>query len=84
MSATALRSPSTTEKCVVSVPSAGHSNEVGEEIDARFSAIVLRSAAAYSFEISRSTGMSLTNAGSPRQRARSAKARRSASATWCR
>ena len=66
MSATALRSASTTEKCVVSALSAGHSNVAGEETEARSSRIVCRSPAAYSFETSRSTGMSFTNAGSPR------------------
>ena len=53
MSATAFRSASTTEKCVVSVLSAGHSKLVGEETEARSSRIVRRSCAAYSFETSR-------------------------------
>ena len=46
VSATALPCASVTEKCVVSVLSAGHSKELGDETEARFSAIVLRSAAA--------------------------------------
>ena len=63
--------------------SAGHSKLVGEETEALSSRIVRRRSAAYSFEISRSTGMSFTASGSPSQRARSAKARRRASLTKC-
>jgi hypothetical protein len=61
---------------VVSLLSAGHSKRAGSETDARRSSIVLRSAAACSFEIRRVTGISELNAGSPRSRARSANARR--------
>ncbi len=83
MSATALRSASTTEKCVVSELSAGHSNDSGDETEARSAWIVLRRAAAYSFETRRSTGMPFTTSGSPRKRTRSANARRMASLTVC-
>ncbi len=61
---TALRSPSTTEMCVVSSLSAGHSKLVGEETRrARPALIVARSSAAYSFEISRATGIVAVEVG---------------------
>ena len=66
MRLTAQPSVSTTDRCVVSLLSAGHWKDSSEETDALFSWIVRRSDAAYSFETSRSTGMSLAKAGSPR------------------
>ena len=46
VSATALRSASTTDRCVVSCPAAGHSNVSGPDTEARSGPIVARRPAA--------------------------------------
>ena len=81
--ATALRSASTTDRCVVWSDSGGHSNDEGDDTDARSGRMPARSEAAYSFEISLAIGIDGLNAGSPRWRARSAYARRMASTVRC-
>ena len=51
------------EMCVVSSLSCGHSNVVGDDFEARVALIVLRRSVAYSFEVSRASGMSVIEIG---------------------
>ena len=83
VNATAFRSASTTDRCVVSWPTGGHSKESGPETEARWGPIVARRRAAYGFDVNLATGIDRLKSGSPRKRARSAKARRIVSAIRC-